>query len=86
MKNPFSRFFRARDKPGVTFQSVGVAPEEAQFLAMLKYQRSEIAGLFRVPPHLIGDLEHATFSSIEHQLFAALASAMADAHRTGHNG
>lgn len=52
---------------GATFQSVGIAPEDAQFLETRKYQRSEIAGLFRVPPHLIGDLEHATFSNIEHQ-------------------
>ena len=52
---------------GATFQSVGIAPEDAQFLETRKYQRSEIAGLFRVPPHLIGDLERATFSNIEHQ-------------------
>ena len=52
---------------GATFTSVGIAPDDAQFLETRKYQRSEIAGIFRVPPHMIGDLEHATFSNIEHQ-------------------
>ena len=40
---------------------------EAQFLETRKFQVSEICRIFRVPPHLIGDLEHATFSNIEHQ-------------------
>lgn len=52
---------------GATFTSIGIAPDDAQFLETRKYQRSEIAGIFRVPPHMIGDLEHATFSNIEHQ-------------------
>ncbi len=52
---------------GATYTQIGIAPEDAQFLETRKYQRSEIAGIFRVPPHMIGDLEHATFSNIEHQ-------------------
>lgn len=52
---------------GATYQQIGIAPEDAQFLETRKYQRSEIAGIFRVPPHMLGDLEHATFSNIEHQ-------------------
>jgi HK97 family phage portal protein len=52
---------------GATWQAIGVPPEDAQFLETRKYQRSEIASLFRVPPHMIGDLERATFSNIEHQ-------------------
>jgi len=40
---------------------------EAQFLETRKFQVSEICRIFRVPPHLVGDLEHATFSNIEHQ-------------------
>jgi phage portal protein BeeE len=32
-----------------------------------KFQVSEICRIYRVPPHLVGDLEHATFSNIEHQ-------------------
>ena len=52
---------------GLKWMSVGLAAEDAQFLETRKYQRSEIAGLFRVPPHMVGDLEKATFSNIEHQ-------------------
>lgn len=52
---------------GAKWQSIGMSSEDAQFLETRKYQRSEICGIFRVPPHLIGDLERATFSNIEHQ-------------------
>jgi HK97 family phage portal protein len=52
---------------GLTWQSVGMPLRDAQFLEGRKFQRSEIAGLFRIPPHMIGDLEHATFSNIEQQ-------------------
>jgi HK97 family phage portal protein len=41
--------------------------EDAQYLETRKFQRQEIAGIFRVPPHKIGDLERATFTNIEHQ-------------------
>lgn len=52
---------------GMSYQQVGIPPQDAQFLETRKYQRAEIASIFRVPPHLIGDLERATFSNIEHQ-------------------
>jgi HK97 family phage portal protein len=52
---------------GLTYEQIGMSSEDAQFLETRKFQRSEIAGLFRVPPHMIGDLERATFSNIEHQ-------------------
>jgi len=52
---------------GMTFQAVGVPPEEAQFLESMKFNRTQIASIFRVPPHMIGDLERATFSNIEQQ-------------------
>ena len=52
---------------GVKWQQVGIAPEDSQFLETRKFSRSEIAGMFRVPPHMIGDLERATFSNIEEQ-------------------
>lgn len=44
-----------------------MSSDDAQFLETRKFQRSEICGIFRVPPHMIGDLERATFSNIEHQ-------------------
>jgi len=52
---------------GMKFEKVSMTADDAQFLATRKYQRSEIASIFRVPPHLIGDLEKATFSNIEQQ-------------------
>lgn len=51
---------------GMKLHQIGIPPEEAQFLETRKFQKAEIAALYRVPPHLINDLEHATFSNIEH--------------------
>lgn len=52
---------------GMTYQQIGIPPEEAQFLETRKFQLAEIARIYRVPPHMIQDLERATFSNIEHQ-------------------
>jgi HK97 family phage portal protein len=52
---------------GMKYQQVGIPPENAQFLESRKFQLDEIARLLHIPPHMIGDLEHATFSNIEHQ-------------------
>lgn len=52
---------------GMEWQSLGIEPEKAQFLETRKFQVNEIARMFRVPPHMLGDLERATFSNIEHQ-------------------
>ncbi len=52
---------------GMKFEKIQMTGEDAQFLETRKYQRSEIAAIFRVPPHMIGDLEKATFSNIEQQ-------------------
>jgi HK97 family phage portal protein len=52
---------------GLKYQAMSLSNSDAQFLETRKYQRAEICGIFRVPPHKIGDLTHATFSNIEHQ-------------------
>lgn len=52
---------------GTKFNKAGMTAEDAQFIESRKMSRSEIAGIFRVPPHKIGDLERSTFSNIEHQ-------------------
>jgi HK97 family phage portal protein len=52
---------------GAKVEPIAMTFDDAQFLETRKFQRSEIAGIFRVPPHLIGDLERATFGNIEHQ-------------------
>ena len=52
---------------GMKFHEVGVSNKDAQFLELRKFQITDIARLFRVPPHMIADLERATFSNIEQQ-------------------
>jgi len=52
---------------GLKFHTVGIPPDQAQFLETRRFQLNEIARIFLVPPHMIGDLDKATFSNIEHQ-------------------
>lgn len=52
---------------GMKYQSIGVSPEQAQFLETRKFQINEIARIFRVPPHMLADLEKSSFSNIEQQ-------------------
>lgn len=49
---------------GVKFSPISMTPQDVQLLESRKYSRSEIAGLFRVPAHMIGDLDKATYSNI----------------------
>jgi HK97 family phage portal protein len=49
------------------YQQIGIPPEEAQFLETRKFQINEIARLYRIPPHMVGDLEKSSFSNIEQQ-------------------
>ena len=51
----------------MVFKSIGIPPEQAQFLDTRKFQIEEICRIFRVPPHLVASLDRATFSNIEHQ-------------------
>jgi len=52
---------------GMKIEQIGVPPDEAQFLETRKFQVTEIARLFRIPPHMLADLDRATFSNIEQQ-------------------
>lgn len=52
---------------GMRYSPISIPPEQAQFLETRKFQIEEIARIFRVPLHMIGSLEHSTFSNIEHQ-------------------
>ena len=52
---------------GMKYSPISIPPEQAQFLETRKFQIEEIARIFRVPPHLIGCMEHSTFSNIEQQ-------------------
>jgi len=49
------------------FHAIGIPPEQAQFLETRKFQISEIARIFRVPNHMIGDLDRSSFNNIEQQ-------------------
>ena len=51
---------------GVKFTPISIPNNEAQFLETRKFQIEEIARMYRVPLHMIGDLDHATFSNVEH--------------------
>jgi len=51
----------------VSYQSVTIPPEEAQFLESRKMSLSEVAGIFNVPKHMIGEMSDATFSNISEQ-------------------
>ena len=52
---------------GMKYSPISIAPEQAQFLETRKFQINEIARIFRVPPHMVGDLEKSSFSNIEQQ-------------------
>ncbi len=52
---------------GMKYTPISISPNEAQFLESRKFQINEIARIFRVPPHMVGDLEKSSFSNIEQQ-------------------
>ena len=52
---------------GMKYTPISISPNEAQFLETRKFQINEIARIFRVPPHMVGDLEKSSFSNIEQQ-------------------
>ena len=52
---------------GMKYHQIGIPGKDAQFLETRKFQLNEIARIYKVPPHLIGDLERATFSNVEQQ-------------------
>lgn len=45
---------------GMSIEKLGIPPDDAQFLETRKFQVNEIARIFRVPPHMIGDVEKTT--------------------------
>ena len=52
---------------GMKYTPISISPEQAQFLETRKFQIDEIARIFRIPPHMIGDLEKSSFNNIEQQ-------------------
>jgi HK97 family phage portal protein len=52
---------------GVKYQQLTIPQNDAQFLESKKFDQTEIAGWFRVPPHMIGNLQDANYSNMEAQ-------------------
>ena len=50
---------------GLHFKPITMSPQDSQLLETRQYQLNEIARIFRIPPHMLGDLSKATFSNIE---------------------
>lgn len=54
-------------REGATYKTIGIPPEEAQFLETRVHNISEIARWYRLPPHMLADLSHAAYTNIEHE-------------------
>lgn len=52
---------------GIEWAAIGMTMEDAQYVELAGLSVTDVARIFRVPPHKIGDLSKATFSNIEHQ-------------------
>jgi HK97 family phage portal protein len=52
---------------GMKYAKMSMSPEDSQLLDTTKYSANQICGLFGVPPHMVGLLDRATFTNIEHQ-------------------
>ena len=52
---------------GMQYKSISLPPEDSQFLSTRQFGVEEICRIFRVPPHMVQDLQRATFSNIENQ-------------------
>ncbi|HYF87418.1 phage portal protein [Azospirillum sp.] len=62
---------------GVEYKPVSISMEDAQYLEGRKFNRSEIAGIFGVPPHKIADLDRSTNNNIEHQALEFVTDSLA---------
>lgn len=61
---------------GMEYQSISMPLADAQFIETLKDNLDDIARIFNVPPHMIGNLERATFNNIEHMGLEYLQNTM----------
>ena len=52
---------------GMHFSPISMSPQDSQLIETRKYQLDEIARIFRIPPHMVGDLEKSSFNNIEQQ-------------------
>lgn len=61
---------------GMSIERLTIPPEEAQFLQTRRMQIAEIARIYRIPPHMLGELDRATHSNIEHQQIEFLTQSL----------
>ncbi|MFF0867638.1 phage portal protein [Nonomuraea sp. NPDC003560] len=61
---------------GMDWETIGLPPEDAQFLQTRRFGVTDMARWLRLPPHKIADLEHATYTNIEHQALDYVTSAL----------
>lgn len=52
---------------GAEYAAMSMSNEDAQYLEVRQFQRTEICSIFRIPPHMIGDLTKSSFSNITQQ-------------------
>jgi HK97 family phage portal protein len=60
-----------------SFQSLGLTPEESQFLATRSFQRADIASMWRISPHLVGDTSRLSGTNSEQLMLQFLVIALA---------
>ncbi len=59
-----------------TWQQIGLSPEESQFLATRQFQRSDICGMWRVPPQMVGDTTRLSNSNHEQQALSFVSDTL----------
>ena len=52
---------------GLKYKAISMPPDQAQFIATRKFSVEDVARIFRVPQHMIQNLDNATYSNIEQQ-------------------
>lgn len=52
---------------GADYKTISMSNEDAQYLEVRQFQRTEICSIYRIPPHMIGDLTKSSFSNITQQ-------------------
>ena len=55
---------------GLSWQSIGIPPEDAQFLQTRRFQIEEIARVYRVSPLHLQDMSRATYSNFEQAMLS----------------
>jgi|TARA_R100000084_G_scaffold109442_1_gene76898 HK97 family phage portal protein len=62
---------------GMKWEQLSIPHSDAQWLEARQYSLQDIARIYRMPPHMIGDLSNATFSNIESQQISYMQSTLA---------